>query len=200
MKYKDMKEIVKLFQEEWDLGELESGAPKELCARIYLFDILEDSDYYVTYNEKGKLLGFCGFCNYNSNKHIIRKMFYSLIKKHLLRSKKIKDKKALKDYYEKYSYTPSNMIKDYDGEITMLILNKKNRGNGIGKSMLFKIFDIAKKDNMKNIIVLTDEDCSYYIYEVTGFKRIFDTIIKTKAYDNNSDIEEKAFIYKKELK
>ncbi len=182
-----------------DLGELESGAPKELCAWIYLFDILEDTDYYFTYKENNKLLGFCVFCNYKSNKHFIKKRFYFVIKNHLLRSNKIKDKKALKEYYEKYSYTPSDMIKDYDGEITMLILNKEYRDKGIGKEMIHNIFDIAKRDNMNNIIVLTDEDCNYYFYEVTGFKKVYDTIIKTKSYHDNSDIEEKAFIYKKEL-
>lgn len=43
MKYKDMKIIVKLLENEWESGEKESGAPKHLCAWIYLMEILEEA-------------------------------------------------------------------------------------------------------------------------------------------------------------
>ena len=57
-----------------------------------------------------------------------------------------------------------------------------------------------QKDDLKNLQILTDDSCSYYIYEATGCKRIFDTTIKSKEYGEDGKMyEEKAYIYEKVL-
>lgn len=75
MKIKDMKQAVELFINEWDLGEKESGASRKLCAWIYLMEILEETEQFVYYRENGKMLGFAGYSNENSRKHLIKKKF-----------------------------------------------------------------------------------------------------------------------------
>ena len=52
MTIKDMKQAVKLLENEWSLGEKESGASRHLCAWIYLMEILEETEQFVYYKEK----------------------------------------------------------------------------------------------------------------------------------------------------
>lgn len=44
MYYSEMKQAVKLLANEWNLGKKESGATGNICAWIYLFTILEESE------------------------------------------------------------------------------------------------------------------------------------------------------------
>ena len=200
MTIEDMKQAVKLLENEWDLGEKESGASRHLCAWIYLMEILEESEQFVYYRENGKLLGFAGYSKNNSKKHLLKKRFYTFIKKQLYKSKEIKDINALKEYEDNYYYVPDELKDYFDGEVSMLIIDKSLRGKGIGKKMLSDIFELAKKDNMKNLQILTDESCSYYIYESLGCKRIYETMVENKEYGKLGNITtEKAYIYEKIL-
>ena len=200
MKYKDMKKAVELFETEWDLGDRESGAPRKLCAWIYLMGILEETEQFVYYRENGKLIGFAGYSKWNSKKHLLKKKFYTFIKKQLYKSKKIKDLKGLKKYEINYDYLPNDMRDYFDGEISMLILDKSYRGRGIGKKMLLEVFELAKKDNMKNLQILTDESCSYKVYESVGCKKVYETIVKNMEYGKLGNITtEQAFIYEKKF-
>lgn len=201
MKLKDMKEAVKLLESEWDLGKKESGTPGDLCAWIYLMEILEETEKFVYYKENGKLLGFAGYSKEGSRKYLFRKKFYTFVKNQLYKSKKIKDLKVLKEYENNYNYVPDNLKDYFDGEVSILILNKNCRGKGIGKKLLEEIFVLAKKDNMKNLQILTDESCNWQVYENLGCKRVYETTVENKEFGKleNTTIE-KAFIYEKILK
>lgn len=196
----DIKAQVHMLMEEWNLGALESDAPYELCAFIYLLEIIEETEKFVYYRENGKLLGFAGYSKNGSRKHAFRKKSAKFIRKCLYKSKTIKDKQALVNYDETYDYVPEELKDYFDGEVSILILDKKARGKGIGKKLLTDIFTLAKKDGLKNLQILTDDSCSYYIYETTGCKRVFETTIKSKEYGKDGKMyEEKAYIYEKEL-
>lgn len=200
MRYKDMKRAVKLLENEWDLGEKESGASRHLCAWIYLMEILEETEQFVYYRENGKLLGFAGYSKDSSTKHKLKKKFYTFIKKQLYKSKEIKDIKALHEYEDNYYYVPDELKDYFDGEVSMLIIDKKLRGKGIDKKLLSEVFELAKNDNMKNLQILTDESCSYYIYESLGCKKVYETIVENKEYGKLGSVStEKAYIYEKVL-
>ena len=82
----------------------------------------------------------------------------------------------------------------------MLILDKSYRGKGIGKELLLQVFDLAKKDNMKNLQILTDESCSWQFYEKLGCKKVYETIVENKEYGKLGNITtEQAFIYEKKF-
>lgn len=200
MTIKDMKQAVALFEKEWDLGEKESGAPRHLCAWIYLMEILEETEKFVYYRENGKMLGFAGYSKDSSKKHLLKKKFYKLINNRLHKSKKIKDLNALKEYEDNYYYVPEHLKNYFDGEVSMLILDEKCRGKGIGKKLLEEVFELAKKDNMKNLQILSDESCSYQIYEKLGCEKVYETIVENKEYGKLGNITtEKAYIYEKKL-
>ena len=118
MKFNDMKIAVELLENEWDLGAVGSGGSRRLCAWIYLLGILEETEKFVYYKENGKLLGFAGYSKWNSKKHILKKKFYSFVKKQLYKSKKIKDVNALMEYEKDYDYVPDNMKYYFDGELS----------------------------------------------------------------------------------
>lgn len=42
-----MKQAVKLLIKEWNLGKKEAGADNDICAWIYLFDVLQESKKHL---------------------------------------------------------------------------------------------------------------------------------------------------------
>lgn len=200
MKIKDMKQAVFLLSKEWNLGKKESGATNNICAWIYLMEILEETEKFVYYKENGKLLGFAGYSNNSSKKHILKKKIYTFIKKRLYKSKSIKDINALHEYNNNYNYMPENLKEKYGGEVSILILDSSLRGKGIGKKMLSNIFELAKKDNIKNLYIYTDDSCNYHIYENLGCNRVYETIVENKEDESlGNTLTEHAYIYEKNL-
>lgn len=200
MYYSEMKQAVKLLANEWNLGKKESGATGNICAWIYLFTILEESEKIVTYKDRRKLVGFCGYSRNNSKKHLFKKKFYAIVKNKLYKNKNIKDLHALKQYENNYDYLPKELENYFDGEVSILLVDKNYRGKSIGKKLLLEVFNLAKKDNMKNLQILTDESCNFKFYENCGCKKIYETIVKNQEYGKLGNISsEKAFIYEKNL-
>ncbi len=200
MYYSDMKQAVKLLHSEWDLGKRECGAKDDICAWIYLFDVLEESEKIIIYRDGKKLVGFCGYSKNNSKKYLIKKKIYHFIKTKLYKSKKIKDLESLKKYEANYNYLPKELEDYFDGEVSILIVDKNYRGKHIGKKLLLEVFELAKKDNMKNLQILTDESCNYKFYESCGCRKLYETVVKNYEYGRLGNISnEKAFIYEKRL-
>ena len=106
MKLSEMKQAVELLANEWDLGKVSSRAKGNVCAWIYLLEILEETEKMVIEKDNGKLIGFCSYAKWKSNKHIIKKIFYHIIKVILIHSPLIKNKKAIIKYNDDYDYTP----------------------------------------------------------------------------------------------
>lgn len=107
---------------------------------------------------------------------------------------------ALKTYENNYDYLPKELENYFDGEVSILIVDKDYRGKNIGKKLLFEIFKLAKKDNMKNLQILTDESCNFKFYEKCGCEKIYETMVKNQEYGKLGNISsERAFIYEKRL-
>ena len=200
MKYNEMKQAVKLLSKEWNLGKKEAGADNDICAWIYLFDVLQESEKIIKYKDGSKLIGFCGYSKEYSNKHKLSKMFYGFVKNRLYKSKSIKNLKAFKEYENNYNYIPEELKNHFDGEVSILIVDEDYRGKKIGKKLLLDVFELAKKDNMKNIQIVTDESCNYKFYESLGCKKVYETIVENKEIEQlGNGYTKKAFIYEKKL-
>lgn len=95
---------------------------------------------------------------------------------------------------------PKKLENCFDGEISILIVDKKYRRKNIGKKLLFKAFDLAKKDKMNKLVILSDESCNYKFYEKCGCEKICETIVQNKEYGQLGKVTNaKAFIYEKKL-
>lgn len=104
------------------------------------------------------------------------------------------------EYENNYDYVPEELKNHFDGEVFMLIIDEKIRGKGIGKKLLLELFKLAEKDKMKNLQILTDDSCSYYIYESLGCKKVYETVVENKEYGKLGNItKEAAYIYEKIL-
>lgn len=201
MKLREMRQAVNLLANEWDLGKVSSQAKGNVCAWIYLFEILEETERMVIEKENGQLIGFCGYAKWNSKRNMIKKKFYHIIKIILIHSPLIKDKKAMKKYSNDYDYTPLELQKRFDGEISILILDKNYRGRGLGKKMLQKIFEYAKDDNVKCLQILTDESSNFRFYESLGCQKVYEKTIQNGEPNEDNDITtEQGYIYEKKLK
>ena len=200
MNYNEMKQAVKLLSKEWNLGKKEAEANNDICAWIYLLDILQESEKIIKYKEGNKLIGFCGYSKESSNKHKVSKEFYKIVKNRLYKSKSIKNLEALKEYENNYNYVPKELKNYFDGEVSIIIVDKDYRGKKIGEKLLIEVFELAKKDNMKNLQIMTDESCNYKFYENLGCKKVYETIVENKEIGQiGNGYTEKAFIYEKKL-
>ena len=112
------QKYLKLLSKEWNLGKKEAEADNDICAWIYLFDILEESETIIKYKDGNRLVGFCGYSKNSSTKYKLRKKFYKFIKNRLYKSKSIKNLKAFKQYETNYNYTPKNLENYFDGEVS----------------------------------------------------------------------------------
>lgn len=74
------------------------------------------------------IIGICGYSKLNSRKHIIRKNIYKLLKNILICSFLVKDKEKIYKYNNNYDYLPEELESYFDGEITILIVDKDFRG------------------------------------------------------------------------
>ena len=194
MRISDMFQVVDMLYNEWDLGKKASMAKGKICAWIYLMDVLEETEVMVIRRHKNRLIGLCGYAKYNSNKHKIKKKFYHIIKRILLISQTIKNKTAIYKYMQGYDYTPKELEKYFDGEISLLIVDKKYRRKGIGKQLLLQTFENAKKDKMKRLQILTDESCNFEFYELCGCKKVYETTIQYGECDKDNEM---GYIYEK---
>ena len=191
-----LKRMAELLYNEWDLGKRLSGAKGKTCAYIYLFEILSETEKLVLKKENNKIVGFAGYSKWNSKKRIITKKFYGLMAKILINSPLVKNKQAIYDYNNEYDNIPSDLNNYFDGELSILIVDKDYRGKGYGKALLNKIFSLAKTDNMKNMQILTDESCNFKFYDAMGCKKIRETSVSKKV----SKKGEEKYIYEKVLK
>ena len=195
-----MRNIVNLLDNEWDLGKTPSKAKGKICAWIYLFEILEESENVVIEKEGNNVIGICSYAKWNSKKHLIKKKFYNILKNLLIHSPFIKDKKAVIKYNEDYDYTPKEMENYFDGKVSILIVDENFRGKGIGKKLLLKIFELAKNDNMKNLQILTDESSNFKFYERLNCTKVYEKIIPNGEPDKLGNVtSEIGYIYEKRL-
>jgi ribosomal protein S18 acetylase RimI-like enzyme len=199
MKLKDMFEAVDLLATEWDLGKTISQANGKICAWIYLMEILSVSEKIIFEKDKNKIIGFCGYASFNSKKHLLKKKVYCLIKKLLFLSPAIKDKKNLKSYHANYNYTPPELEKHFDGEISIIIVDKNYRGKGIGKKMLLKVFNFAQQDGIKVLQILSDASCDFRFYEILGCKKVYETVIQNYEPMRCNGTQAIGYIYEKDL-
>ena len=161
---------------------------------------MAESEKIIIKRKDKQVIGVCGYAKWNSKKYLLRKKLYSAVKKILINSNLIENKKAMYEYLNDYNYTPQQLENYFDGEISIIIVDKKHRNTGLGKELILEIFEIAKKDNMKNIQILTDESCNYKFYENVGCVKVYEKTIPNREPSKCGNSEsEVGFIYEKKL-
>lgn len=87
-------------------------------------------------------------------------------------NKKFADYDYLEDTYV-YRKTCENIIKKVatgaDGEITLFVVNKNERGSGIGRKLLSECLKIIENAHYQKIFLTSDSECNYTYYLKFGF-------------------------------
>lgn len=189
----NIKDCVKMLADMWDLGKKRCGAKDNICAWIYMLEILIYTTKLYVYTENEKLIGFVGYYNYK-NKRIFRNLIFRIIQKILFNSPKIKYKEKLKQYYDTYNYIPKEISKQFDGEVSILLVSNDYRGKGIGSILFDFCMQSAKLAKIKKIRIDTDESCNYQFYLRKSCRKIFEKEVTTgeKSY-------EKVFVFEKDI-
>ncbi len=198
MKFKYHRQIVDMLYHEWDLGKSASGARGKTCAWLYWLEILSETENFVFEIQGREVVGICGYSKWKSKRHLFRKKSYGVVRKLLANSFLVKNKMAIRKYDRDYDYAPSELEDYFDGEIVVLIVNKKFRGQKIGQKLLSQTFELARDDHMRNLQILTDESCNYKFYEHMGCKKIYEKVIPNGEPDASGKTDsEIGFIYEK---
>jgi len=104
------------------------------------------------------------------------------------------------DYLKNYDYTPDVLKNYFDGQISILIVDKHYRNKGIGKKIILEVFNLAKGDDIKRMQILSDESCNYRFYEKLGCNKVYECIIENsepgKVGERSSEI---GYIFEKKL-
>ena len=192
MKYKHIKECVKMLNDEWDLGKEASKSEGNICAKIYMLEILIYGSRLIVCTSKNKVVGFVGYYNKKDKKLTLRKSIYRLLQKLLCLSPKIKNKEKIKEYYNVYEYTPNEIKELFDSELDIIMVASEHRKKGIGKILFEKICEVAKQDGIRKMQIDTDDSCTYKFYELNNCRKVYETEIR-----NGEKIVEKAYVYER---
>lgn len=100
------------------------------------------------------------------------------------------DVAALKAYGGLYDYKPEWLEGDFDGELSILIVDKGCRGCGIGKQLLRRVCCLARNDGMQLLEIRTDESCNWKIYECVGGCKVYESAITGMVVDKQELFKE----------
>lgn len=149
---------------------------RQIVLQVYLRSCLEDSTFTKVVEHEGQVIGIvCGRNNKHSKKvawtpytaGILSRLIYL----HLLKEGR-KTLKAHRDFSQNYKELMGDKEQWFDGELTLLIVDKQYRRVGIGKTLIHQFLEYMKKTKAKNFYLLTDTMCQYTFYDHQGFRKI----------------------------
>lgn len=192
----DMPIFVNMLGNEWNLGKRQSCTKGNVCSWLYAYWILADAHRIYTYEKNGKAVGFVGYDAYKRPKTL--KQYFFLFMFNFLRLHPfIIYPKKLDEYYDKYEYVPEEMKILGNSGLSIIIVDKKYRGKGIGYKLFEFIVQQAKRDGIKKILIETDESCNVNFYEKLGCKKIKEVGIFDEQ--GTGQLNEHAYLYEMKI-
>lgn len=178
-KRKYQKECCKMAEQTWAFPHLLYGrCNKKILFKGFFESYLTQSHYRkVAINEDGEILGYLlgknrqkkSFTLWLQNIFMkIKYLFHILIgnfgeRKRIFQLLKLQDKA-----YE--AVIP--LGEEFDAEIELFFVHKEARGLGIGRDLLEDFLNnYCKNNQLKNVVLFTDESSTYEFYDKYGFKR-----------------------------
>lgn len=149
----------------------------ENIKKHYIYGCLAEATYINVAEDNGKIAGIImgnSKNDYDILKHInfiIKSLKYSLRIKFSSKN----DKKELIGYQNLQNIYKKMLEKhknEFDGVLTLFIVDKEYRGLGIGYKLLKDLLLYLKNQKTKKIYLYTDTTCNYKFYEKQGFSCI----------------------------
>ncbi len=184
-KNSDARFLAKMLGFEWDLAKCATGAGR-LCDWVYLAEILaENTKMLVMTDKKGCPIGFAGYVQYKSNRHMFRRVLWRFA--HFVLCLCIKNRAALRKYYDVYNYAPQNIVHSFDAECDILIVDKDYRG-GAGRKLFVALMQKAAERGIKEIRIDTDDSCNVGFYRCIGAKQIYCGVAKSGGEEHTKKV------------
>lgn len=172
----DACRLAKMLGAEWDLAKRTTGAGC-LCDWIYLAEILaENTEMLVFISNDGRPVGFSGYSQYKSKRRLFRRMFWRFV--HFVLCLCIKNRDALRRYYDVYNYAPRHIKHMFDAQCDILIVDKDYRG-GTGRILFKALMQKAAKCGVKKIRIDTDDSCNVDFYRRLDVQQVYCGIAKS---------------------
>jgi GNAT superfamily N-acetyltransferase len=200
----DWDEIIELVRRQWFDAEeqIPTQEAKQLAAVIDMRILLKRTTYGILAidEETGRIIGVTSACGPDPLPKRIQGWHEIAVSKALERADEIGGGIAaglhaleaeMRHFMsEMHSYKP----RDYDGEITLLLLDPAYQKQGIGRQMMKQAVEWTRSQGSTILFVNTDDTLDYTFYEHLGWKRVaeYPTPVEIfgKVYDPNNFIYE----------
>jgi hypothetical protein len=154
--HKHAKACMNLLKEQWPMND---GKPTNIFSWLYLLEILRASKYVFVKTENNNVIGFTGYSKGTSYRFWWNIVFHFLIYWVWL----FYNRKIFYIYEIYNTYRP--FIKLCDGELTVIVIDKKHRGKQYGAELFQCVCNHAVKQNYKKLLICTYEkycDVTFY--------------------------------------
>ena len=166
----DAGRLAKMLGAEWDLAKRTTKAGR-LCDWIYLAEILAENTEMLVLTEKaGRPVGFAGYSQYKSKRHLFRRVCWRFV--HFVLCLCVRNRDALRKYYDVYNYAPQHIARMFDAQCDILIVDKDCRG-GAGRALFVALMQKAAKCGVKKIRIDTDDSCNVEFYRRLGARQVY---------------------------
>ena len=191
---KDYIYIKNMINEQFYLYEyIEDKRVLECFLNVYLYDCLAEKTFSMVAEKDGKMIGIIlgnAKKDYKKQKafiNILKTIYYKglLATKSIIYKTNIKQYKGITNIYKQLM---DQTNKNFDGVLTLFVVDKKYQGYGIGKQLLSYLFEYEKQNKTKSIYVYTDSKCNYKFYDSLGFNKLGEDIFKVKTKNNRFDL------------
>ncbi len=191
---KDYYYIKNMMNEQFYLYEyIEDKRVLNSFLNAYLYDCLAEKTFSMVAEKDGKIVGIIlgnAKKDYKAQKAFINKL-KSMYHISLVAIKSIIYKTNIRQYNgitNIYNQLMKNANKDFDGVLTLFVVDKEYQGNGIGKKLLYYLLEYEKQSKTKNIYLYTDSKCNYKFYDKLGFNKIGEDIFNIKTKNNQFNL------------
>lgn len=196
---KDYNFIKEMMNENFYLYEyIEDKNVLESFLNVYLYSCLAEKTFSAVAELDGKTVGVI-LGNVKKRHNLFKSFIYNLKSSYYMLItgfRAIKYKSNIKKYKgitKIYKNLMKEVNKDFEGILTLFVVDKQFQGYGIGKNLLSKFLYYAKENKIKNLYLYTDSKCNYKFYDKNGFVKINEDIFNVVNKNNKFDLE--IFLY-----
>ncbi len=190
---KDQEELIDLTKQSVKFNRFVEEKDIEDYATLFFLNAYKEASICLGAYISNLLKGFILFSSFQDEK-MHHKYFPNQLYEKL--SEKFSSYKYLENT-EVYRETCEKLLNDlnekFDGEISLFVVDKKERGRGLGRLLLTKWLDEIEREKHKNIFLTSDNECNYSYYKKYGFNIVKEDQVKYSKEVVTVFIETKRF-------
>ena len=196
----DMPSCERLVAKTWSKNLLlKNSGDADGLAGMMLHNMMQNADYMEIADKEGEVAGFLlgntalrqktsilqtASLYFNSTQQLMFNSNICFCKKTKLINTFIESENNMKKATEKMKA---------DGEVCLFVVDSVYRGFGIGRRLMDRFLEHCKNQDVRFIILKTDESCNYAFYDNYGFNRVKTYYDPLVAYEG---IAPESYLYK----